>query len=449
MNDPANHAVERFMERVAARNPHEPEFLQAVREVAESVVPYELDQPRFAQARILERITEPDRILQFRVCWEDDTGAVQINRGARVQVNNAIGPYKGGLRFHPSVTLSILKFLGFEQTFKNSLTSLPMGGAKGGADFDPKGRSDHEIMRFCQAYMTELEHHIGSDTDVPAGDIGVGAREIGYLFGQFKRLRNEVTGAMTGKGIEYGGSLMRQEATGFGAVYFASEMLRQQNDDLNGKICAISGCGNVAQFAAAKALELGARVVTLSDSGGFIHDADGIDAEKLNWVMELKNARRGRIAEYADRFGVPYYQAKRPWGVPCDVALPCATQNEIEAANANTLVAGGVRLVAEGANMPTTPDAVALFQQAGVLYAPGKAANAGGVAVSGLEQSQNALRLQWTAEEVDGRLRDIMHQIHARCVEFGGDATQVDYVRGANIAGYLKVAEAMVAQGTM
>lgn len=449
MRDSPDGVVEQFMAAVAVRNPHEPEFLQAVQEVADSIVPYELAYQEYADACILERMTEPDRILIFRVCWEDDSGAVQINRGARVQFNNAIGPYKGGLRFHPSVNLSILKFLGFEQTFKNSLTSLPMGGAKGGADFDPKGRSDREVMRFCHAFMTELERHIGSDTDVPAGDIGVGAREIGYLFGQFKRLRNEFTGAMTGKGLEFGGSLIRQEATGFGAVYFANEMLHHTGDDLIGKTCVVSGSGNVAQYAAAKALALGGRVVTLSDSGGFIHDADGIDAEKLSWVIDLKTQRHGRIAEYAERFGVPYYEGDRPWGVACDVALPCATQNEIRTADAEALVAGGVRVVVEGANMPTTPDAVARLQQAGVLFAPGKASNAGGVAVSGLEQSQNALRLQWSSEEVESRLREIMAQIHARCVQYGEDGGSVDYVRGANIAGYLKVADAMLAHGTI
>ena len=441
--------IDSFVARVERRNPGQPEFLQAVREVAESIVPFEAEHSRYREKRILERMTEPDRIVSFRVCWEDDEGNVQINRGARVQFNNAIGPYKGGLRFHPSVNLSVLKFLGFEQTLKNSLTSLPMGGAKGGADFDPKGRNDGEIMRFCQAFMTELARHIGSDVDVPAGDIGVGAREIGFLFGQFKRLRNEFSGVMTGKGLEFGGSLMRREATGYGCVYFAQEMLRRRGDDLQGKTCTVSGSGNVAQYAVEKAINLGAKVLTLSDSSGFIHDPAGIDAEKLAWVIELKTERHGRIAEYADHFPAEYHEGQRPWGIPCDLAFPSATQNEIETEDAERLVANGVQLVSGGANMPTAAPAVGVLQAAGVSFAPGKAANAGGVAVSGLEQSQNALRLQWSAEEVDERLQTIMRQIHDQCVTYGEVDGEVDYVRGANIAGYIKVADAMLAHGTV
>jgi glutamate dehydrogenase (NADP+) len=441
--------IEQFMVHVVQRDPDQPEFHQAVREVAGSVIPILGDYPEYARARILERLTEPDRVVMFRVCWDDDEGQIRINRGARVQFNNAIGAYKGGLRFHPSVTLSVLKFLGFEQTFKNSLTSLPMGGAKGGADFDPKDKSDREVMRFCQAFMTELQRHIGRDTDVPAGDIGVGAREIGFLFGQYKRLSNEFSGAMTGKGLAFGGSLMRTEATGYGCVYFANEMLATRAESLWGKTCVVSGSGNVALYTAKKALELGAKVLTLSDSSGFIHDADGITEEKLAWAMELKTQRHGRIQEYAEHFDAAYHAGQRPWGVPCDIAFPAATQNELDASDAESLIANGVQVVSEGANMPTTPEAVERLQAADVLYAPGKAANAGGVAVSGLEQSQNAQRLQWTADEVDARLQTIMAGIHAQCVTHGEVEGGLDYVRGANVAGFLKVAEAMLAHGTL
>ena len=441
--------IEQFMERVVARNPHESEFHQAVHEVAQSIIPILDEYPDYQEARILERMTEPDRVISFRVVWDDDDGKLQINRGVRVQFNNAIGPYKGGLRFHPSVTLSVLKFLGFEQTFKNSLTSLPLGGAKGGSDFDPKGRSDREVMRFCQAFMTELARHIGRDVDVPAGDIGVGAREIGYLFGQYKRLRNEFSGVLTGKGLAFGGSLIRTEATGYGSVYFASEMLQHRGDDLAGKTCVVSGSGNVAQYTVEKAMEMGAKVITMSDSSGFVHDPAGIDAEKLAWLIDLKTRRHGRIHEYAEQFGVDFHEGQRPWGVPCDIAFPSATQNEVDGADAKTLVANGVQVISEGANMPTTPEGVSCFHEARVLYGPGKAANAGGVAVSGLEQSQNALRLQWTSEEVDERLRSIMSQIHSRCAEYGEEDNYVDYVKGANVAGFLKVADAMLAHGSV
>ena len=436
------------MEAVERRNPGEREFHQAVREVLESLEPVVEAHPEYRKERILERLLEPERVIMFRVPWVDDKGEFQINRGFRVQFNSALGPYKGGLRFHPTVNLSILKFLAFEQTFKNSLTTLAMGGGKGGSDFDPKGKSDNEVMRFCQSFMTELSRHIGKDTDVPAGDIGVGKREIGYLFGQYKRLANEFSGILTGKAVAWGGSLIRPEATGYGSVYFAQEMLTAANDGLEGKRCVISGSGNVAQFTAQKLIELGAVPLTFSDSSGFVYDPDGITDEKLDFVMELKNIRRGRIKEYADRFSCEYHQGKRPWDVPCDAAFPSATQNEIEEAEAKALVKNGCRVVAEGANMPTTPEAVAVFQNAGVLFGPGKAANAGGVATSGLEMSQNAMRLSWTAEEVDSRLRDIMHRIFtataAAADEYG---TSGDYVSGANIAGFVKVADAMLDQG--
>ena len=436
------------MEAVERRNPGEREFHQAVREVLESLEPVVEAHPEYRKERILERLLEPERVIMFRVPWVDDKGEFQINRGFRVQFNSALGPYKGGLRFHPTVNLSILKFLAFEQTFKNSLTTLAMGGGKGGSDFDPKGKSDNEVMRFCQSFMTELSRHIGKDTDVPAGDIGVGRREIGYLFGQYKRLANEFSGILTGKAVAWGGSLIRPEATGYGSVYFAQEMLTAANDGLEGKRCVISGSGNVAQFTAQKLIELGAVPLTFSDSSGFVYDPDGVTDEKLDFVMELKNIRRGRIKEYADRFSCEYHQGKRPWDVPCDAAFPSATQNEIEEAEAKALVKNGCRVVAEGANMPTTPEAVAVFQNAGVLFGPGKAANAGGVATSGLEMSQNAMRLSWTAEEVDSRLRDIMHRIFtataAAADEYG---TSGDYVSGANIAGFVKVADAMLDQG--
>ncbi len=436
------------LETVQRRNPGEPEFLQAVREVLESLEPVVARHKKYVDAAILERIVEPERVIMFRVPWQDDSGRIHVNRGYRVQFNSAIGPYKGGLRFHPSVNLSILKFLAFEQVFKNSLTTLPMGGGKGGSDFDPKGKSDNEVMRFCQSFMTELFRHIGPDTDVPAGDIGVGTREIGYLFGQYKRLANEFTGVLTGKGLNWGGSLIRPEATGYGAVYFAQEMLKTRGDSLEGKICTISGSGNVAQYTVEKLLELGAKPVTLSDSNGTIYDKDGINAEKLAWVMELKNVRRGRIAEYAQKFKAEYYEGKRPWHIPCHCAFPSATQNEISGEDARTLLKNGCILVCEGANMPSTPEAVDLFLSHKILYAPGKAANAGGVATSGLEMSQNSMRMSWSREEVDARLREIMIRIHQACVKAAEEYGQPgNYVMGANIAGFVKVADAMLDQG--
>lgn len=437
-----------FMDSVKARNANEPEFLQAVEEVAETVIPFMQENPKYNSAKLLERIVEPERVIMFRVPWTDAEGNVQVNRGYRVEFNSAIGPYKGGLRFHPSVNLSILKFLGFEQIFKNSLTTLPMGGGKGGSDFDPKGKTDNEVMRFCQSFMTELARHIGPDTDVPAGDIGVGGREIGYMFGQYKRLRNEFTGVLTGKGATWGGSLIRPEATGYGTVYFAEEMLKETNDSFNGKTVVISGSGNVAQYACEKATELGAKVVTLSDSKGYIHDPEGIDAEKLAWIMDLKNVRRGRISEYADEYSsATFYAGERPWGVKCDIALPCATQNELNGEEAKALVSNGCKCVAEGANMPSTPEAIEIFHDSKILFAPGKASNAGGVATSGLEMSQNSLRLSWSREEVDGRLHQIMKDIHSACVKYGKEGDQVNYVKGANIAGFVKVADAMLDQG--
>lgn len=445
----AKQELDHFMSGLVRRNPGETEFHQAVHEVAATIIPYVHDKPHYRKSRVLERMTEPDRVISFRVCWEDDEGSVRVNRGYRVQCNNAIGPYKGGLRFHHDVTLGTLKFLSFEQTFKNSLTGLPMGGAKGGSDFNPKGKSDNEVMRFCQAFMTQLSRHIGADTDVPAGDIGVGAREIGYLFGQHKRLTNEFTGALTGKGLSFGGSLVRQEATGYGAVYFLEDMLKVKQDDLEGKIAVISGAGNVATFAAKKLLALGARVVTLSDSSGYIHDPDGITLDKLDYVMDLKNVRRGRISEYAEEYGVKFYPGKRPWEVACDVALPCATQNEINKQEAEMLVKNGCSAVSEGANMPTEDDAVKVFQHAGIMYAPSKAANAGGVAVSGLEMSQNSARISWSEDELNKQLRDIMAKIHDRCVEHGDENDYIDYVKGANIAGFIKVADAMLAYGVV
>lgn len=447
----ANAYISAVLSKVKERNPNEPEFLQAVEEVLESLEPVVEQRADLQKNSILERIVEPERVIMFRVPWVDDNGKICINRGFRVQFNSAIGPYKGGLRFHPSVNLSILKFLGFEQVFKNSLTTLPMGGGKGGSDFDPHGKSDGEVMRFCQSFMTELQRHIGSDTDVPAGDIGVGGREIGYLFGQYKRLRNEFTGVLTGKGLGWGGSLIRPEATGYGCVYFAENMLKVKGDDLNGKVCVVSGSGNVAQYCIEKLTQLGAKAVTCSDSNGFIYDKDGIDAEKLRFIMELKNVRRGRIKEYAEKYpGAVYTENARPWSVKADCAFPCATQNEISGAEAEELVKNGCSLVAEGANMPSTPEAIAVFQKNKLLYAPGKASNAGGVAVSGLEMSQNSMRLAWTREEVDARLKGIMKSIHdnayAAAKQFGHEG---NYVMGANIAGFLKVADAMIAQGVI
>ena len=440
-----------FIESVAKKNPNEPEFLQAVTEVAETVIPFIEENKKYQNKMILERMVESDRIIMFRVVWVDDKGETQVNRGYRIQMNSAIGPYKGGIRFHPSVNLSILKFLAFEQTFKNSLTTLPMGGGKGGADFDPKGKSDNEVMRFCQSFMTELSKHIGADTDVPAGDIGVGAREVGYMFGQYKRLVNEFTGVLTGKGISFGGSLIRPEATGYGDVYFAQSMLSTKGESFEGKTVVISGSGNVAQYAAEKVIQLGGKVVTMSDSAGYIYDEEGIDATKLAHVMEIKNELRGRISDYIAKYpNAKYVAGKRPWEVKCDEALPSATQNELDEQDAKTLVANGCICVAEGANMPSTPEAVHVFQKAKILFAPGKASNAGGVATSGLEMSQNSLRLSWTSEEVDQRLKMIMKDIHASCVKYGTDATgYVDYVRGANIAGFVKVADAMLAQGVV
>ena len=444
-------SIQSFVEAVALRNPNEPEFMQAVHEVAETVIPFIEENKKYQNKMLLERMVESERIIMFRVVWTDDAGNTQVNRGYRIQMNSAIGPYKGGIRFHPSVNLSILKFLAFEQTFKNSLTTLPMGGGKGGADFDPKGKSDNEVMRFCQAFMTELSKHIGGNTDVPAGDIGVGGREVGFMFGQYKRLRNEFTGVLTGKGISFGGSLIRPDATGYGDVYFAQSMLQTKGDSFTGKIVVVSGSGNVAQYAAEKATQLGGKVVTMSDSSGYIFDADGIDAEKLAYVMEIKNELRGRISDYLKKYpSAKFVEGKRPWEVKCDVALPCATQNELTQDEAKTLVANGCICVAEGANMPSTPEAVTVFQKAKILFAPGKASNAGGVATSGLEMSQNSLRLSWTSEEVDERLKRIMLDIHASCVKYGSDANgYVDYVKGANIAGFVKVADAMLAQGVV
>ena len=443
--------INAFMDYVKERNAYEPEFLQAVHEVAEAIIPFIENNPKYQGKKLLERMVEPERTIMFRVPWVDDNGETQVNRGYRVEFNSAIGPYKGGLRFHPSVNLSILKFLGFEQVFKNSLTTLPMGGGKGGSDFNPKGKSDREVMAFCQSFMTELQRHIGADTDVPAGDIGVGGREIGYMFGQYKRLRNEFTGVLTGKGITWGGSLIRPEATGYGDVYFAENMLKTKGDSFEGKVVAVSGSGNVAQYATEKATQLGAKVVTMSDSSGYIYDEAGIDADKLAFVMELKNVKRGRISEYVEKYpSAKFVAGERPWGVTCDVALPCATQNELNGEEAKLLVANGCMCVAEGANMPSTPEAIEVFQKAKILFAPGKASNAGGVATSGLEMSQNSLRLSWTREEVDSKLHGIMNNIHEACVKYGTDANgYVDYVKGANIAGFVKVADAMLDQGVV
>ncbi|MUP45230.1 NADP-specific glutamate dehydrogenase [Gramella sp. BOM4] len=443
--------IKEFLDKVSARNQNEPEFMQAVHEVAETVIPFIKENKKYQNKMLLERMVEPERVVMFRVPWLDDKGEIQVNRGFRIQMNSAIGPYKGGLRFHPSVNLSILKFLAFEQVFKNSLTTLPMGGGKGGSDFDPKGKSDNEVMKFCQSFMSELYRHIGPDCDVPAGDIGVGGREVGYLFGQYKKLQNEFTGILTGKGLSYGGSLIRPEATGYGNVYFAQNMLKRRGEDLEGKTVVISGSGNVAQYAAEKAIQLGAKVVTMSDSSGFIHDEEGIDQEKLDFIMELKNVKRGRIKEYLDEYSsAKYFEGETPWNIKCDIALPCATQNELDKEDAQTLVKNGCICVGEGANMPCTPEAVEVFQKEKILFSPGKASNAGGVATSGLEMSQNSMRYSWTSQEVDNKLHEIMNDIHEKCVEYGTTKDgYVDYVKGANIAGFVKVADAMLAQGVV
>ncbi len=443
--------IDAFLNLVKERNGNEPEFLQAVEEVAETVIPYIVSQEIYSGKNILLRMVEPERVIMFRVAWVDDKGEIIVNRGYRIQMNSAIGPYKGGLRFHPSVNLSILKFLAFEQVFKNALTTLPMGGGKGGSDFNPKGKSDDEIMRFCHAFMAELCRHIGANTDVPAGDIGVGGREIGYLFGMYKKLRNEFTGVLTGKGKTWGGSLIRPEATGYGTVYFAQSMLKTKGDTLKDKVVAVSGSGNVAQYACEKATQLGAKVVTMSDSSGYIYDDEGIGADKLSFIMKIKNVNRGRINEYVEKYrNAKFFSGERPWNVKCDVALPCATQNELNGEQAKVLLNNGCKVVSEGANMPSTPEAVHAFQTAKILFAPGKASNAGGVATSGLEMSQNSLRINWTREEVDERLKNIMIEIHDACIKFGKqDDGYIDYVKGANIAGFVKVADAMLAQGVV
>ena len=441
--------VTEFMKKVIEKNPGESEFHQAVLEVVETLMPYIEEHPKYRDAKILERLVEPERVIIFRVPWVDDKGVIQINRGYRVQMNSAIGPYKGGLRFHPSVNLSILKFLAFEQVFKNSLTTLPMGGGKGGSDFDPKGKSDNEVMRFCQSFMTELSKHIGAETDVPAGDIGVGAREIGFMFGQYRRLRNEFTGVLTGKSRNWGGSLIRPEATGYGAVFFAEEMLKVRGDSIAGKTCLVSGSGNVAQFTVEKVNQLGGKCLTLSDSGGFIYDPAGIDPDKLAYVCDLKNIQRCRISDYADKHSCKYFPGQRPWEIKCDIAFPSATQNELDGSDAETLIKNGCICVSEGANMPSTSEAVRVFQKAKIMYGPGKAANAGGVATSGLEMSQNSLKLSWPREEVEGRLKQIMEGIHEACYKYGKEGDFVNYVKGANIAGFVKVADAMIEQGVI
>tara|TARA_R110002074_G_scaffold138282_1_gene283494 strand:+ start:4502 stop:5845 length:1344 start_codon:yes stop_codon:yes gene_type:complete len=443
--------INAFMDEVKGRNSHEPEFIQAVQEVAETVIPYISNHEIYNGKNILLRMVEPERLISFRVSWVDDDGKIHVNRGYRIQMNSAIGPYKGGLRFHPTVNASVLKFLAFEQVFKNSLTTLPMGGGKGGSDFDPKGKSDDEVMRFCHAFMTELCRHIGPNTDVPAGDIGVGAREIGFLFGMYKKIRNEFTGVLTGKGLSWGGSKIRPEATGYGTVYFAQSMLQSKKDDVKGKTVVISGSGNVAQYAAEKVIQLGGKVVTLSDSGGYIYDKEGIDEEKLAFVMEIKNKNRGRISDYLDKYtSAEFHKGKTPWEVPCAIALPCATQNELDGNDAKTLLKNGCICVAEGANMPSTPEAIHAFHEARILFAPGKASNAGGVATSGLEMSQNSLRISWTREEVDERLQKIMKDIHDSCIDYGMEEDgYCNYVKGANIAGFVKVADAMLAQGVI
>nr|WP_234414685.1 NADP-specific glutamate dehydrogenase [Muricauda brasiliensis] len=442
--------IKGFMDEVISRNGHEPEFIQAVQEVAETVIPYIVQHDIYHGKNILLRMVEPERLISFRVAWVDDDGEIHVNRGYRIQMNSAIGPYKGGLRFHPTVNASVLKFLAFEQVFKNSLTTLPMGGGKGGSDFNPKGKSDDEIMRFCHAFMTELCRHIGPNTDIPAGDIGVGAREIGFLFGMYKKIRNEFTGVLTGKGLSWGGSLIRPEATGYGTVYFADSMLKTKNETFEGKKVVISGSGNVAQYAAEKVLHLGGKVLTLSDSAGYIYDKEGIDEEKLAFVMDLKNNKRGRISEYADKYAsAEYHSGETPWKVECDIALPCATQNELNGEDAKALIKNGCIAVAEGANMPSTPEAIHAFHDAKILFAPGKASNAGGVATSGLEMSQNSLRISWTREEVDKRLKGIMSDIHDACMQYGDEDGYCNYVKGANIAGFVKVADAMLAQGVI
>jgi glutamate dehydrogenase (NADP+) len=449
MSEKARAELNRFMNGLVRRNGGQPEFHQAVREAADYLVPFVLDHAEYRRCQILERLTEPDRIVIFRVCWQDDSGNIRTNRGWRVQFSNAIGPYKGGIRFHRTVDLGVLKFLGFEQTLKNSLTTLPMGGAKGGANFNPKGKSDGEVMRFCQSFMTELYKYIGDDIDIPAGDIGVGTREIGYLFGQYKRLSNRFGGAITGKGPSFGGSLIRNEATGYGCVYFAREMLKGKSDGISGATCLVSGSGNVAQYAVEKAIQLGAKVVTMSDSDGFIYDSSGIDEEKLAYVMDLKNVKRGRIRDYAEKYGCEFHADKTPWGVKADIAFPCATQNEINGDDAKEMIKNGVRVVAEGANMPTDPDGVEVFLNEKILFAPGKAANAGGVAVSGFERSQNQTFLPWTRAEVDQKLQEVMHRIHQQCVRYGDGDGFVNYVRGANLAGFVKVADSIMALGVV
>ncbi len=442
-------SVEQFMDGIKSRNPGEKEFHQAVFEVVDSIWDFLKENPHYLHSKILERITEPERILMFRVPWRNGRGEVEVNRGYRVEFNSAIGPYKGGLRFHPSVNISILKFLGFEQVFKNSLTTLPMGGGKGGSNFDPKGKSDNEVMSFCQSFMTELYRHIGADTDVPAGDIGVGGREIGYLFGQYKRIRNEFTGVLTGKALNWGGSLIRPEATGYGCVYFAEEMLKKQKGTIEGKTVSISGSGNVAQYAAEKVLQMGGKVVTLSDSSGTIYDANGIDRKKLDYIIDIKNVKRGRIKEFASEYNCKYYENSRPWNIPCEVALPCATQNEINKNDAINLINNGCICVSEGANMPSTAEAIDIFLDKKILFGPGKAANAGGVAVSGLEMSQNKMLIHWSREEVDNKLQYIMGSIHTQCEEYGTELGNINYVKGANIAGFIKVADAMLDQGVV
>lgn len=449
MNQVPELTMDNFLNGLKRRNPGETEFHQSVEEVMTYLIPYVKLHPKYQRAQILERLTEPDRIIIFRVCWQDDQGSIRTNRGYRVQFSNSIGPYKGGLRFHPTVNLSILKFLGFEQIFKNSLTTLPMGAAKGGSNFNPKGKSDNEVMRFCQAFMTELAKHIGENVDIPAGDIGVGVREISYMFGQYKRLKNEFTGTLTGKGLEFGGSKIRKEATGFGCIYFMQEMLKHRSEGLKGKMCSVSGSGNVAQYAALKLIQLGAKVISISDSSGFVHDPNGIDEEKLNFIMELKTIKRGRISEFAEKYKLKFYQNQKPWNLPCDQAFPCATQNELDAADAKELIKNGCAGIAEGANMPTTIEAIKSFQNAKLLFSPGKASNAGGVAVSGLEMTQNSIRMSWSSEELERRLVEIMTNIHQQCVEYGSEKDYVDYVKGANIAGFVKVAEAMLAYGVI
>jgi len=442
--------IKQFLSQVSAKNQNEPEFMQAVTEVAETVIPYIVTKDIYYGQNILLRMVEPERVISFRVAWIDDNEEIQVNRGYRIEMNSAIGPYKGGLRFHPSVNLSVLKFLAFEQVFKNALTTLPMGGGKGGSDFDPKGKSDTEIMRFCQSFMTELFRHIGPNKDIPAGDIGVGGREIGYLFGQYKRLKNEFSGVLTGKGISWGGSLIRPEATGYGVVYFIQEMLKNKKKSIKGKKVVISGSGNVAQFATEKCIDMGAKVLTLSDSSGFIHDPSGINKDKLKYIMDLKNVQRGRISMYVKKYPkAKFYSKKKPWSVPCDIAIPCATQNELTEADAKTLVKNGLTTIGEGANMPCSPNAIKIFQNNKVLYAPGKASNAGGVAVSGLEMAQNSLKYTWSRDYVDGKLKEIMSDIHSSCLEYGKEKSHIDYLKGANIAGFVKVADAMLAQGVV